>query len=168
MKYGILTKAPNPFDVGRLVFVQVQDLMAVCTDAHDFKVTVPLNDVSFVSEEVFNHLTRSRIEAVQYEDPAKLPPIPGLAEFIKADWIWVPAYDTWEIRFEDANGVQIVTWIAKRPSYCDRGSVSAHIEGISSIDEADGFPRYYMTMEVAKREMKEWLLWRVFKHRSPH
>ena len=54
-----------------------------------------------------------------------------------------------------------MVWIEPRPSYCDRGRYHANYTGSFHIDAADGFPRYYMDLEVAKREMKSWLLHRM-------
>jgi hypothetical protein len=52
-------------------------------------------------------------------------------------------------------------WIEPRPAYFDRGRFSANYEGSFYIDAADGFPRYYMSLDVAKSEMKAWLLHRI-------
>ena len=53
--------------------------------------------------------------------------------------------------------------IEQRPVYCDRGHYTGKVFGITSIDEADFFPRFYMRLSVAKAEMKEWLQWRLYK-----
>lgn len=63
---------------------------------------------------------------------------------------------TWNIRVA---GVHI--WIEKRPHYCDRGHFIGKVQGIASIDAADLFPRYYMDVERAKGEMRDWLIWRL-------
>ena len=52
-------------------------------------------------------------------------------------------------------------WLAPRPTYCDRGHWSGHVEGIGTIDAADFFPRYYMDFERAQAELAEWLAWRL-------
>lgn len=54
-------------------------------------------------------------------------------------------------------------WIERRPAYCDRGHFCAKVEGIPDIDGADSFPRYFMDLERAKSEMREWLAWRLRK-----
>lgn len=56
---------------------------------------------------------------------------------------------------------QQTVWIEPRPSYCDRGRYHANYQGSFYIDHGDGFPRYYMDLEVAKQEMKAWLLHRI-------
>ena len=52
-------------------------------------------------------------------------------------------------------------WIEPRPRYCNRGRYHANYEGSFFIDAADSFPRYYMDLETAKREMRAWLLHRI-------
>lgn len=59
-----------------------------------------------------------------------------------------------------------VVWIAPRPVYCDRGHYIAHVEGIASIDAADCFPRYYMSLERGKEELEEWLDWRLQREKA--
>jgi len=66
--------------------------------------------------------------------------------------------------FDIAPGVRV--WIQARPPYCDRGHWVAHVDGIRSIDDADSFPRYYMSLERAKEEMQEWLVWRLMRERA--
>jgi hypothetical protein len=52
-------------------------------------------------------------------------------------------------------------WIEPRPAYCNRGRYIAQYDGSFFIDGGDSFPRYYMDLETAKREMKAWLLHRI-------
>lgn len=52
-------------------------------------------------------------------------------------------------------------WIEPRPSYCNRGRYHAQYSGTMHIDAGDGFPRYFMDLDVAKSEMKAWLLHRM-------
>ena len=53
--------------------------------------------------------------------------------------------------------------IEARPSYCDRGNWVANVwprngsELARSLDEADGFPRYYFDRDRACLEMQAWL-----------
>lgn len=54
-----------------------------------------------------------------------------------------------------------MVWIQPRPGYCDRGRYDGHYDGSFFIDAGDSFPRYYMDLETAKREMKAWLLHRL-------
>ena len=69
--------------------------------------------------------------------------------------------------FVDSFGCQVYrlrdafVWLGPRPPYCDRGHWYAGVEGIATIDAADGFPRYYMDLERAKAELAEWLVWRL-------
>jgi len=53
--------------------------------------------------------------------------------------------------------------IEKRPVYCDRGHWMAKVFGVPNIDDGDMFPRYFMSLEAAKQEMKAWLVWRIYK-----
>lgn len=50
--------------------------------------------------------------------------------------------------------------IAARPAYCNRGDWIAKLEvgdlGFS-LDDADGWPRYYFDLERAKAESRAWL-----------
>jgi len=55
-------------------------------------------------------------------------------------------------------------WIGLRQEYCDRGHWYANVGGgIPEIDFADSFPRFYMDLETAKKEMRAWLIWRLYK-----
>lgn len=65
-------------------------------------------------------------------------------------------HGSWELRQED-----VKLYLYPRPSYCDRGHWIGYVEGIMSIDAADGFPRYYMDLDRAKDELYEWLQWRL-------
>lgn len=59
-----------------------------------------------------------------------------------------------------------LAWIEPRPHYCDRGHWKVCCN-LPDIDPADSFPRYYMRFDVAKEETERWLLWRMFKIRTP-
>ena len=65
-------------------------------------------------------------------------------------------YGCWNLHRGDVH-----VWLQQRPPYCDRGHWLGNVEGISSIDWADAFPRYFMNFERAKLEMAEWLDWRL-------
>lgn len=54
-----------------------------------------------------------------------------------------------------------VVWIDPRPAFCNRGRYLGQYMGTMHVDAADGFPRYFMDLEVAKSEMKAWLLHRM-------
>jgi len=51
--------------------------------------------------------------------------------------------------------------LAPRNSYCDRGHWDGKVFGVEGIDWQDGFPRYYMNERRAKRELADWLAWRL-------
>ncbi len=69
---------------------------------------------------------------------------------------WVlDEWGAWNLHTESAHA-----WITKRPAYCDRGHYCANVDGVGSLDGADGFPRYYMSLGVAMSEMELWLKWR--------
>lgn len=57
----------------------------------------------------------------------------------------------------------VLAWLQRRPGYCDRGHWAAGVECVPSIDEADAFPRYFMRLETGKRELVEFLAWRLHK-----
>jgi len=57
----------------------------------------------------------------------------------------------------------LVAWIQKRPAYCDPGHYQANINIDVGLDDADGFPRYYMTLETAMKEIELFLDWRINK-----
>jgi hypothetical protein len=78
-----------------------------------------------------------------------------------SDWQLNETYQTWELIDGD-----VLAWIEKRAGHCDRGHYVANVTGIESIDSQDGFPRYYMSLERAKDEMREWLAWRLRRERG--
>lgn len=70
--------------------------------------------------------------------------------------------------YDDATG-RMLAWIGQRPPYCDRGHFQANVECVPDLDSQDGWPRYYMHLEVARRETVDFLRWRLLKERaSPH
>lgn len=87
---------------------------------------------------------------------------------------WVrDKYDHWNLKFgaemdfpDGRRFGPVHAWIGPRPAYCDRGHWQFNVDGIPSLDHADSFPRYYMDLDVAKREAEAWLRWRIFKQRS--
>jgi hypothetical protein len=70
------------------------------------------------------------------------------------NWV-LDEFGAWNLHMRSAH-----VWIVKRPVYCDRGHYQANVDGIVGLDGADGFPRYYMSLEVAMAEMEAWLAWR--------
>lgn len=65
---------------------------------------------------------------------------------------------------KDANGV-LIAWIDARPAYCDRGNWKGMVESVPDLDSQDGWPNYYMSLERAKVEVHDFLMWRLFKVR---
>ncbi len=72
------------------------------------------------------------------------------------EWTYDEEYRAWSI---NADGAYIE--IAPRPGYCDRGRYLVTVSGLGDIDFQDAFPRYFMDLERAKKEMAEWLGWRL-------
>ena len=58
-----------------------------------------------------------------------------------------------------------VGWLQPRPAYCDRGHWQVNVE-LPDIDNADGFPRYYMSRTVAVSETEAFLRWRLWREQS--
>jgi hypothetical protein len=71
------------------------------------------------------------------------------------DWE-LDEYGCWIFKTDKAR-----VWLQARPLYCDRGHWMANVDGVAYIDHADSFPRFFMDLDRAKLEMKEWLLWRL-------
>ena len=64
--------------------------------------------------------------------------------------------------YEAIQGKSCEITLEPRPFYCDRGNWLAKLfareELAKDIDDADGWPRYYMNKERAKLEIEDWLL----------
>jgi len=69
-------------------------------------------------------------------------------------------YEFWECWIAG----KMVAWMEKRPYYCDRGHFVVNIK-LPGIDDADMFPRYYFSQEVAKSETELFLKWRLWRER---
>lgn len=77
-------------------------------------------------------------------------------------WEWKEESQTWETRIPVlVNGQEGEwhIWIEKRQYYCDRGRWHLCVDGYgcSGPDDAEGFPRYYFDIDVAKDETREWV-----------
>ncbi len=63
--------------------------------------------------------------------------------------------------YESIHGRECEITLEPRPYYCDRGNYLAKLFPTGalflSIDEADGWPRYYFHPEHAKSEINAWL-----------
>lgn len=73
------------------------------------------------------------------------------------EWIYDEEWEYWSFM---VGGSELVI-IEPRPAYCDRGHWYAKPVGMSWIDAAHGFPRYYMDLDRAKAELSEWVTWRL-------
>ena len=60
----------------------------------------------------------------------------------------------------------MIAWVESRPSYCDRGHWKMMVDAPCGLDGQDGFPRYFMRLEVAKQEAEDFLMWRLHKVRA--
>jgi hypothetical protein len=75
-----------------------------------------------------------------------------------SEWRYDSEYLTDEIQ-----GLDCHIWIERRPNYCDRGNFLAKIELLPhsqrrlNLDDADGWPRYYMDLARAKAEIEDWM-----------
>jgi len=75
---------------------------------------------------------------------------------------WVENFPgTFDLYFEEHQ----FGWLTKRPSYCDRGHWQLNIS-LKGLDAQDGFPRYFMQFETAKKEAELFLNWRLNKIRG--
>lgn len=90
-------------------------------------------------------------------------------DILGLDWI-LDSYGYWWLRVVGSNGQKTTLFIQPRANYCDRGHWQVICEyycsehGMDTIDGADCFPRMFMSLEVAKREIQEWIAWRMYKH----
>jgi hypothetical protein len=72
-------------------------------------------------------------------------------------------FNTLNLRFPGPFG-EVHAFIDLRNNYCDRGHFRFGIShGVPSLDAADSFPRYYMSLAAALEEAEKWLLWRLYK-----
>jgi hypothetical protein len=51
------------------------------------------------------------------------------------------------------NGFKV--WLERRPGYCDRGRYLAQTD--APLDPAEGWPRYYFSLDAAKAEIEAWV-----------
>jgi len=84
---------------------------------------------------------------------------------------WQPLFEHGEVIFTDrglwedvtVNGVTVGS-LEQRPHYCDRGHWWFKCD-LPDLDEADGFPRYYMDEIAARDEIAAFLYWRLWRDR---
>lgn len=79
--------------------------------------------------------------------------------------LYAPAEIRWSATFDCMIAGRCVAVLEARPYHCDRGHfiVKCFLPG---LDEADGFPRYYMNKEIAIKETEAFLRWRLWKIRE--
>ena len=64
-------------------------------------------------------------------------------------------------------GTDVHCQLSLRPSYCDRGHIQLLIDGdYIGLDYADSFPRFFFSFEEADKHTREFLKWRLWKHRT--
>ncbi len=78
------------------------------------------------------------------------------------DWTYDPEWDVWNLKDD---GGRLWGWITKRNSYCDRGHFLGNVE-IGGMNEQDSRPNYFMRLDRAMEEIKDFVLWRVAKIRT--
>jgi len=75
------------------------------------------------------------------------------------NWNWYQTPEFPDCWFLDATECHVS--LQPRPTYCDRGRWIARVEAWGALkmdlDEADGWPRYYFELTVAKSECEAWL-----------
>jgi len=77
------------------------------------------------------------------------------------EWKWVhnDEYDdVWDLMDGDTR----LADICPRPAYCDRGHWLGNVE-IPGLDNADMWPNYYMSLQRAKDEIRDFLKWRIYQ-----
>lgn len=81
---------------------------------------------------------------------------------LKHPWKWVAENHSWELKvpveIQGRPGEWFI-WFEQRPYYCDRGRYHCCVEGIcvEGPDNAEGFPRYYFSLQRGMEEMEEWI-----------
>lgn len=96
----------------------------------------------------------------------ELPVIKTVNDLDRLEWTVNPHHRMLELKFKSATGSDCSVYLSQRQGYCDRGhfQVNINMPGYF-IDYADGFPRYYMSLQRAKEEVIDFLKWRMFKVR---
>jgi hypothetical protein len=88
----------------------------------------------------------------------------GLREIDGAPW--ANGDGCLEMRVHDANGHEILAWLAMRQPYCDRGHIQLNIDGPLGLDDADRFPRYFFSFAEADAHTRDFLKWRLWRERG--
>lgn len=93
----------------------------------------------------------------------------GIKEINNAKWS-KDKYGNLNLYITHPKGAKIHCWLSLRPTYCDRGHIQLNIDSIDLyLDSADSFPRFFFSFEEADKHTREFLKWRLWKHRThPH
>ena len=92
----------------------------------------------------------------------------GIAEIDQAKWE-KDEYGVLNLHVCDKNGKYVHVWLSLRPVYCDRGHIQMSIDGPVNLDWADSFPRFFFSFQEADAHVRNFLKWRLWKHRMhPH
>lgn len=86
------------------------------------------------------------------------------------DWLHIQTrtgIDWHRYRIINGDGHVYEVTLEPRPVYCDRGHWIGKCHGVTDLDGADAFPRYYMDCDRAKAELADWLKWRVGSRHEP-
>lgn len=93
----------------------------------------------------------------------------GLAAIKNEEWVQDESGTLNLIVQGPSDSPRVHAWLSLRPAYCDRGHIQLNIEGISSLDRADSFPRFFFSFKEADEHTRTFLRWRLWKERShPH
>lgn len=80
----------------------------------------------------------------------------------KLEWKLEPQYKTWEAEVPAKDGCGEGKYkfsLIPRPHYCDRGRwlLIVSWEGIFGLDDQEGFPRYFFSLQRAQEEVQDWV-----------
>jgi len=93
----------------------------------------------------------------------------GVKEINDVKWVKDERYDCFYLTVHDQQTRPVVATLSLRPPYCDRGHIQLLIDGNLGLDWADSFPRFFFSPQEADTHVREFLKWRLWKHRShPH
>ncbi len=94
----------------------------------------------------------------------------GLKQINKAKWVRDDRFGFLDLHVTHEKGTDVHCNLSLRPFDCDRGHIRLLIDAnYLYLDYADSFPRYFFSFEEADKHTREFLKWRLWKHRShPH
>ena len=94
----------------------------------------------------------------------------GIKQIDNAKWSKDDKHNILDLHVTHEKGTDVHCWLSLRPTYCDRGHIQLNIDGgVLCLDFADSFPRFFFSFEEADQHTREFLKWRLWKHRShPH